>query len=35
MGDTVPVGVSQILRCDNDPSRPNAGALSVVVRGGR
>jgi hypothetical protein len=35
MGDTVPVGVSQILRCDNDPSRPNAGALAVVVRGGR
>ena len=35
MGDTVPVGVSQILRCDNDPNRPNAGALAVVVRGGR
>jgi hypothetical protein len=35
MGDTVPVGVRQILRCDNDPSRPNAGALAVVVRGGR
>ena len=35
MGDTVPVGVSQILRCDNDPSRPNDGALAVVVRGGR
>jgi hypothetical protein len=35
MGDTVPVGVSQILRCDNDPSRPGAGALAIVVRGGR
>jgi hypothetical protein len=35
MGDTVPVGSDQILRCDNDPSRPNAGALSVTVRGGR
>jgi hypothetical protein len=35
MGDTVPVGVSQILRCDNDPSRPGAGTLAVVVRGGR
>ena len=35
MGDTVPVGVSQILRCDNNPDRPGAGALAVVVRGGR
>jgi hypothetical protein len=35
MGDTVPVGVSQILRCDNNPNRPGAGALAVVVRGGR
>lgn len=35
MGDTVPVGANQILRCDNDPSRPNAGALAIVVRGGR
>ena len=35
MGDTVPVGVGQILRCDNNPSRPGAGALAVVVRGGR
>ena len=25
MGDTVPVGVNQILRCDNDPSRPERG----------
>lgn len=35
MGDTVPVGTSQILRCDNDPSRPNNGALAVTVQGGR
>jgi hypothetical protein len=35
MGDAVTVGVSQIIRCDNDPSRPNNGALSVTVRGGR
>jgi hypothetical protein len=35
MGDIVPVGTSQILRCDNDPSRPNNGALTVIVRGGR
>ncbi|WP_426610534.1 hypothetical protein [Bradyrhizobium sp. McL0616] len=35
MGDTVPVGVSRILRCDNNPNRPGAGALAVVVRGGR
>jgi hypothetical protein len=35
MGDSVPVGANQILRCDNDPSRPDAGALSVTVRGGR
>jgi predicted phage baseplate assembly protein len=35
MGDTVPVGFDQILRCDNDPSRPNNGALSITVRGGR
>ena len=35
MGDTVPVGTSQILRCDNDPSRPNNCALAVTVGGGR
>jgi len=35
MGDTVPVGSSQIIRCDNDPSRPNNGSLSVIVSGGR
>jgi len=35
MGDTVSVGTHQILRCDNDPSRPGNGAISVTVRGGR
>jgi hypothetical protein len=35
MGDSVTVGASQILRCDNDPSRPNNGALLVRVGGGR
>jgi hypothetical protein len=35
MGDIVSVGPSQIIRCDNDPSRPNNGALAVVVEGGR
>jgi len=35
MGDVVKVGPSQIIRCDNDPSRPNNGALAVVVEGGR
>jgi hypothetical protein len=35
MGNSVVVGASQILRCDNDPSRPNNGALALVVRGGR
>ncbi len=35
MGDIVKVGPSQILRCDNDPSRPAAGALSLTVSGGR
>lgn len=33
MGDEVTVGTSQIIRCDNDPSRPNNGALAVIVRG--
>ena len=35
MRDTVPVGANQILRCDNDPNRPNNGALTVTVGGGR
>jgi hypothetical protein len=35
MGDSVTVGANQILRCDNDPSLPNSGALSISVGGGR
>jgi hypothetical protein len=35
MGNSIVVGASQILRCDNNPSRPNSGALAIVVRGGR
>ncbi len=35
MGDVVTVGANQIVRCDNDPSRPNNGSLSVNVQGGR
>jgi hypothetical protein len=35
MGGLVTVGASEIIRCDNDPSRPNNGALTVNVRGGR
>jgi hypothetical protein len=35
MPDVVTVARSQIIRCDNDPSRPNNGALAVVVEGGR
>jgi hypothetical protein len=35
MGWVVNVGASQILRCDNDPSRPAAGAISVTASGGR
>jgi hypothetical protein len=35
MGNSVAVGPAQILRCDNDKSRPAAGALSVTASGGR
>ena len=35
MGDTVAVGSNQIVRCDNDPSRAENGALAVTVGGGR
>jgi hypothetical protein len=35
MGDTVPVGSNQIIRCDNDPSVPEHGAFAVTVAGGR
>jgi hypothetical protein len=33
--DMVPVKSSQILRVDNDPSRPEAGSLRVYVDGGK
>ena len=33
--DAVRVGVDEIIRCDNDPSRPERGALGVTVMGGR
>jgi hypothetical protein len=34
MGNVVAVGAAQILRCDNDRSRPDAGALSISIGGG-
>jgi Baseplate J-like protein len=33
--ETVPVGANQILRMDNDPNRPERGALQVIVEGGK
>ncbi len=35
MADRVTVGVDQIIRCDNDPSRPERGAIKLVVLGGK
>ncbi len=35
MSDVVPVGVEQIIRCDDDASAPEHGAFSVTVGGGR
>ena len=35
MNDTVKVGVNEIIRCDNDPSLPDHGALTVLIRGGK
>jgi hypothetical protein len=35
MGDTVAVGSDQVLRVDNDPSRPERGSLHVEVDGGK
>jgi hypothetical protein len=32
---TLPVGVDQILRVDNDPSFPERGTLQVIVEGGK
>ena len=33
--DTVTIPPDQILRVDNDPSRPEAGSLRVIVEGGK
>jgi hypothetical protein len=33
--DTIQVHPDQILRVDNDPSRPERGTLKVVVNGGK
>lgn len=33
--ETLPVGSDQIIRCDNDPSLPEHGALKVIVKGGK
>jgi len=35
MGDTVGVGVDEIVRCDNDPSLPEHGSLQVIIQGGK
>jgi hypothetical protein len=33
--DSLTVLGNQLLRCDNDPSRPDAGTLTITVEGGR
>jgi hypothetical protein len=35
MPDTVPVAPDQILRADDDPSRPEAGSVAVIAEGGK
>jgi hypothetical protein len=35
MPDEVTIQPSQILRVDNDPSRPERGSLKVYVDGGK
>jgi hypothetical protein len=35
MPETVTVGPDQIIRMDNDPSRPERGTLRLVVEGGK
>jgi baseplate J-like protein len=35
MLDRVEIGSDQILRVDNDPSRPERGSLQVIVKGGK
>jgi hypothetical protein len=33
--DTLQIGRNEILRVDNDPSRPERGTLTVIVKGGK
>jgi hypothetical protein len=33
--ETLPVGTDEILRVDNNPSRPERGSITVLVEGGR
>jgi hypothetical protein len=35
MPDQVTVGIAEIIRADNDPSRPDAGSVRVDVQGGK
>lgn len=35
MGEEVTVGPNEIIRCDDDPARPEHGSLRVIVRGGK
>jgi hypothetical protein len=35
MADAVPVARDEIVRVDNDPSRPERGSLSIHVQGGK
>jgi hypothetical protein len=35
LDDSVSVAADEIIRCDNDPSRPDHGTLKVIVRGGK
>jgi hypothetical protein len=33
--DVVTVGVDEIIRCDNDPSEPEHGSLTLIIEGGK
>jgi hypothetical protein len=35
MPDVVTVAPDQIIRCDNDPSAPERGSISVNILGGK
>jgi hypothetical protein len=35
MGDVVNVGADELIRCDNDPSLPEHGSLTVLIQGGK